>query len=148
MHREEVGHMGTSPSAAYRVPATATFHLVTVGLAVVGVALLQWSFGERDYWLALPAGLLVVLAAMRLRSRVVVTPQAVRVTGELVTTIIELDDVSRVEAARDRTGWTTKLVRRDGTTCRVLVLSSFSHENTRLAADELSIAIDEMRQRR
>jgi hypothetical protein len=42
-------------------------------------------------------------------------------------------------------GWTTRIVRRDGSTCRVLVLSSFSQENTRLAADELSFAIDEMR---
>jgi hypothetical protein len=137
--------MASAAEPTYRVPATALFHVVTAGLMIGSLLVLSWSLGEGGQYLAWPAGVLLLVALSRLRSRVVVSPSAVRVTGELFRSSIELDDIDRVDTVRDGVGWTTRIVRRDGSACRVLALSSFSQENTRLAADELSFAIDEMR---
>jgi hypothetical protein len=137
--------MASAAEPTYRVPATALFHVVTAGLMIGGLLVLSWGLREGSLFLAGAAGVLLLVALARLRSRVVVSPSAVRVTGELFRSSIELDDIDRVDTVRDGVGWTTRIVRRDGSTCRVLVLSSFSQENTRLAADELSFAIDEMR---
>jgi hypothetical protein len=140
------GSDGSEPSV--RVPANGLFRASTAGLMILGLLVLAWAAVQGEVLLVVPAVLLLGVAGLRLRAGVVVSTTSVRVTGEVRTRTVDLDDVALVEVAHNGGGWTTQIVRHDGPPCRVATLSALSEEGARQGVAELSLAIDEMRGRR
>jgi hypothetical protein len=137
------GSDGSGPSV--RVPANGLFRASTAGLMILGLLVLAWAAVQGEVLLVVPAVVLLGIAGLRLRAGVVVSTTSVRVTSEVRSRTVDLDDVALVEVARDGGGWTTQIVRHDGPPCRVATLSSLSEEGARQGVEELSLAIDEMR---
>jgi hypothetical protein len=137
---------GSGPSV--RVRANGLFRASTAGLLSLGLLVLVWAVVQGEVLLVVPAVVVLGIAGLRLRAGVVVSTTSVRVTGQVRTRTVDLDDVALVEVARDGGGWTTQIVRHDGPPCRVATLSSLSEEGAREGVEALSLAIDEMRGRR
>jgi hypothetical protein len=131
-----------------RVPVNGLFRASTAGLVILGLLVLVWAAVQGEALLVVPAVVVLGIAGLRLRAGVVVSTTSVRVTGELRTRTVDLDDVALVEVARDGAGWMTQIVRHDGPPCRVVTLGSLSEEGARQRVEELSLAIDEMRRLR
>jgi hypothetical protein len=137
------GPDGSGPSV--RVPANGLFRASTAGLLILGLLVLVWAAVQGEALLVVPAVVVLGIGGLRLRAGVVVSTTSVRVTSEVRSRTVDLDDVALVEVARDGGGWTTQIVRHDGPPCRVATLSSLSEEGAREGVEALSLAIDEMR---